>query len=344
MSSISVQCMACHEATKPLEPWSYDIPDEPPAGHVDVEISHCGVCGSDIHQLDNTWGAACFPLVPGHEIVGKIAKLGPGVDKFSIGQRVGIGVQRSNCGDCPCCATKLEQLCPKITKTYAGPGKDKGGFSRYIRYTAAWTFAIPDEIPSELAAPLLCAGITTFSPLSRHCQEGMSVGIIGVGGLGHIALQFARAMGCKVSAISTSDSKKAEAMEFGATNFIVSKDAAQMTANKSTLDVILNTASGVTGMDEYLSLLKPRGVMSCVGIPEKDEANKTKLFMHSVVPLEKSIVGSYLGPLDDYEKMFAFAAKHKCFPKIETMKLEDANAAVEKVKAGTARYRMVLLM
>ncbi|CAE8586209.1 unnamed protein product, partial [Polarella glacialis] len=153
---LAVQCMACHAAGTPLEAWSYEIPEEPPAGQLDVEISHCGICGSDIHQLEDNWGIASFPLVPGHEIIGKVVRLGPGVDKFSLGQRVGIGVQRSNCGGCDCCGAKIEQLCPKITKTYAGPGKDKGGFSRYIRYTAHWTFAVPEGIPSEQAAPLLC--------------------------------------------------------------------------------------------------------------------------------------------------------------------------------------------
>eukprot|EP00930_Biecheleria_cincta_P035412 TRINITY_DN24356_c0_g2_i1.p1 TRINITY_DN24356_c0_g2~~TRINITY_DN24356_c0_g2_i1.p1 ORF type:complete len:356 (-),score=68.94 TRINITY_DN24356_c0_g2_i1:79-1146(-) len=344
----SVQCMACHEAGKPLEPWTYDIPEVPPEGHVDVEISYCGICGSDIHQLQNSWGVACFPLVPGHEIIGTVAKLGAGVSKFSVGQRVGIGVQRSNCGACSLCSAKLEQLCPSITKTYAGPGKDKGGFAQYIRYPAAWTFVVPESIPSELAAPLLCAGITTFSPLKRHCRAGMTVGIVGIGGLGHLALQYARAMGCSVVAISTSDSKREEAASFGATSYLVSKDAAQMAVAKSTLDVILNTASGVADIDAYLGLLKPRGVMVYVGLPEKDAAHQPKapwkVFMQSMVPFEKSLTGSYLGPFADYEEMFAFSAEHKVLPKIELMKYEEVNEACKKVQDGEARYRVVLDM
>lgn len=336
--------MACHQAKAPLEPWAYEIPEDPPEGQLDVEITHCGICGSDVHQLNDAWGVACFPLVPGHEIVGHVKRLGPGVEGFAVGQRVGIGVQRSHCGSCECCASKLEQLCPKITKTYAGPGKDKGGFSRYIRYTAKWTFALPEALPSELAAPLLCAGITTFSPLKRHCRPGMAVGIIGLGGLGHIAVQIASKMGCAVSAISTTEAKREEAVEFGATGFIVSSDAEQMTAAKGTLDVILNTAAGVAGLDSYLSLLKPRGVMSCVGLPEKDQENMSRLFMQSLVPLEKSLVGSYLGPYADYAEMLSFAAEHQVAPKVEVMKLDEVNAAVEKVKQGSARYRMVLEM
>ena len=168
--SISVQCMACHEAKAPLQGWAYDIPSLTPAGEIDVHISHCGVCGSDVHQLDDAWGAACFPLVPGHEIIGTVAQIGAGVEGFAVGQRVGIGVQRSNCGECDCCATSLEQICPKITKTYAGPNQDKGGFARYIRYNAKWVFTIPDSIPSELAAPLLCAGKIRAQLL--QAQEG----------------------------------------------------------------------------------------------------------------------------------------------------------------------------
>mmetsp|Transcript_96764 Transcript_96764/g.273411 ORF Transcript_96764/g.273411 Transcript_96764/m.273411 type:complete len:345 (+) Transcript_96764:67-1101(+) len=344
MAAFKVQCVACHQAGGALEPWAYEIPEEPPEGHLDVEISHCGVCGSDVHQLENSWGVACFPLVPGHEIIGRVVHLGPGVSEFAIGQRVGIGVQRSCCGACDCCGEGLENICPKITKTYAGPGKDKGGFARHIRYPANWTFAVPENFPPELAAPLFCAGITTFSPLKRHCRKGMKVGIIGVGGLGHIAIQYARALGCKVVAISTTDSKRAEAEEFGATGFIASKDEAQMAAGKGTLNVILNTASGVAGMDDYLALLKPRGVMVCVGLPEKDVANMTKLFMHSLVLQEKSLTGSYLGPRADYADMLAFSAEHRIAPKVEVMKFEDVNEAVERVKTGTARYRMVLSM
>mmetsp|Transcript_15726 Transcript_15726/g.49479 ORF Transcript_15726/g.49479 Transcript_15726/m.49479 type:complete len:287 (-) Transcript_15726:117-977(-) len=280
----------------------------------------------------------------GHEIVGTIIRVGPGVSHLALGQRVGIGVQRSHCGVCVCCNAGLEQVCPAITKTYAGPGKDKGGFALCIRYNARWTFPVPDALPSELAAPLMCAGITTYSPLKRNCRAGMRVGIIGVGGLGHIALQFARAMGCEVVAISKSDSKKAEAAEFGATAFLCSENQDQMSAAKGSLDVILNTASGVAGMDGYLALLKSRGVMACVGLPEKDSANPTTLHMQSFVLQERSLQGSYLGPLADYAEMLSFAAAHGVKPKVELMKLAEVNEAVAKIKAGTARYRMVLTM
>ena len=303
-----------------------------------------GVCGSDVHQIDNSWGAASFPLVPGHEIIGNIVGIGPDVEGFTIGQRVGIGVQRSNCGDCDCCNNGAEQLCGKIHKTYAGPGKDKGGFAVHIRYTAKWTFVVPDSIPSDAAAPLLCAGITTFSPIKRHCKAGQKVGVIGIGGLGHLALQIASAMGCEVYAISRSEAKKEEALGFGATGYIASAIPEQFNAAKGSLDVIINTVSAVTGMDEYLSLLKPRGVMAYLGVPEKNEENKTKMFMHSIVPSEKTMVGSYLGPYDDYAEMFAFCAEHNIRPQIECVPLEEANVAIQKVRDNAARYRMVLVM
>eukprot|EP01049_Picozoa_sp_SAG25_P012427 SAG25_NODE_1680_length_2563_cov_65.625000_3_plen_305_part_00 len=250
---LSVQCMACPEAAAPLEQWTYSIAAQPGAGEVDVAITHCGVCGSDVHQLDDAWGAACFPLVPGHEIVGLVTQVGDGVQHLEVGQRVGIGCQRSHCGSCDNCSAKLEQLCPKITKTYAGPDADKGGFAHYIRYNATWVFPVPDGIASELAAPLLCAGITTYAPLRRHCKAGTAVGVIGIGGLGHIAIQFARAMGCVVTAISTSASKREEARGFGAETLLVSSDPAAMAQARGSLDFILNTASGVHGAswDKY---------------------------------------------------------------------------------------------
>eukprot|EP00746_Dinoflagellata_sp_MGD_P075671 gnl/MRDRNA2_/MRDRNA2_30431_c0_seq1.p1 gnl/MRDRNA2_/MRDRNA2_30431_c0~~gnl/MRDRNA2_/MRDRNA2_30431_c0_seq1.p1 ORF type:complete len:423 (+),score=92.38 gnl/MRDRNA2_/MRDRNA2_30431_c0_seq1:109-1269(+) len=178
-----------------MAPWSYSMPAEPGPNHVDVEISHCGICHSDVHQIDNAWGVACFPLVPGHEIVGTVVKVGSNVSNLIVGETVGIGVQRSNCGVCVFCLEGKDHICPKIGKTYAGPGKDKGGFAEYIRYPADWVFKIPSSYSRAHAAPLLCAGITTYSPLKKYVQTSEAVvGIIGVGGLGHVAIQIAAGM------------------------------------------------------------------------------------------------------------------------------------------------------
>ena len=174
-----VSAYAALRPMDPLVPWDYELPSSaPPAGYVDLAITHCGVCHSDVHQIDDAWKVAPFPLVPGHEIVGTIAAVGDDAEtraKFAVGQRACIGVQRGSCGSCACCLERLENLCPKITKTYAGSGKDKGGFANLIRFPAAWVFKAPEGMASELLGPLMCAGITTYSPLKRHGKPGAKV-------------------------------------------------------------------------------------------------------------------------------------------------------------------------
>lgn len=341
-----VAAFAAMSAKEPLVAWEYSLPSTtPPAGYVDIAISHCGVCHSDVHQLNDGWGAACWPLVPGHEIVGTIAAVGSDEAtraKFGVGDRALVGVQRGNCGACSCCAEHLEQLCPKITKTYAGPGKDKGGFAKMIRYPTDWVFKAPAALASELLGPLMCAGITTFSPLKRHGRPGMKVGVVGIGGLGHLGLQFAAHMGfSEVVAISRTASKAAEAATFGATSFLsTEEDPAALAAAGGSFDMILNTASGHAPIDKYTALLKPRGTLACVGLPDKSE--KTQLFLHGMVAQERALVGSYLGPYDDYEEMLAFAAEHGCKPQIELFPASQINEAVARVADGKARYRVVI--
>ena len=267
-----VESWAALGAGTALVPFVFELPYEPPAGFVDVRVTHCGVCHSDLHQIDDAWGAACFPLVAGHEIVGEVVTLGEGVHGLAVGDAVAIGVQRGNCAACAQCRARREHLCPKILKTYAGPGKDCGGFANFIRYPAAWVFQCPPQLPRELIAPLMCAGITTFSPLKRFAKKGDKVGIAGVGGLGHIALQIAKAMGAaEVVAISGTSSKEAEARGFGASSFLLSSDAAAMADAAGSFDLILNTVSGHAPLDPLLALLQPRGKLVCVGLPEKTE-------------------------------------------------------------------------
>jgi len=337
-----VKSFAAMSAGDQLIPYEFELEStEPPPGFVDVDISHCGICHSDVHQIDNAWGVATFPLIPGHEIVGNISAVGSGVAKFKMGDRAAIGVQRGSCGACSECGQGLENVCAKILKTYAGPGKDKGGFAKLIRYPASWVFSAPDSLPAEHVGPLMCAGITTYSPLKRLARKGHRVGIIGIGGLGHLALQFARAMGCTVVAISRSPGKEAEARSFGASEFLVTEDAAAMKAAASSFDMILSTVSGHAPLDPYLGLLKPRGSLACVGLPEKDQ--KSQLFLHSAVITERNIVGSYLGPYGDYEEMLNFAAKHGIKPQVEMLPADQINSAIQKVRDNTARYRMVLV-
>ena len=193
-----VQAWAAMEPGAPLVPHRFELAGRPPPGHVDIAVRFCGICGSDVHQIEDAWGVACFPLVAGHEIVGEVVAVGDGVTRFAQGDVAAIGVQRSCCGSCVHCDSGDENVCPSITKTYAGPNKDRGGFASMIRYPARWVFAVPAGLAPESVGPLMCAGITTYSPLKRHAARGDRVGIVGIGGLGHLALQFGRAMGLEV--------------------------------------------------------------------------------------------------------------------------------------------------
>ena len=330
-----------------LVPHSYELPSTlPPPGFVDVAISHCGICHSDLHQINDAWNVACFPLVPGHEIVGTIAAVGEDAEtrsQFSVGDRAAIGVQRGCCAACDLCEEGFENVCPSITKTYAGPGKDFGGFARLIRYPAAWTFSPPDGLPTEHVGPLMCAGITTYSPLKRFGKPSDRVGIIGIGGLGHIALQFASAMGfAQVVALSRSPGKAAEAKSFGASEFLNTDDADAIAAQRGTFDLLLSTVSGHAPLDEYLSLLKPRGTLACVGLPDK--GRRSQLYLQSMVPSERAVIGSYLGPYDDYEEMLAFAAANGVAPQVELFPVGEINTAIARVRDNEARYRVVLRM
>ena len=331
-----------------MTPYSFDLPSTiPPPGYVDVEISHCGLCHSDIHQIDDAWGVACFPLIPGHEIVGTISAVGAEVNGFAVGDRAAIGVQRGCCCDCSSCDAGLENVCAKITKTYAGPGKDKGGFAKMIRYPASWVFSPPASLAPEVVAPLMCAGITTYSPLKRFIESGVTskVGIVGIGGLGHVALQFAKAMLPKgeVVALSRTEAKEDEARGFGATSFLVTEEAEAMSSAAGSFDLLLNTVSGhPSTLDAYLSLLKPRGTLVNVGLPSKEKTSN--LYLQSVVPSERMIAGSYLGPYRDYDDMLLFAAQNGVQPQVEVVDVAEINEAITKVRNNEARYRMVLRM
>lgn len=337
-----VQAWAALEPGAPLVPHSFELAGRPPPGHVDIAVRFCGICGSDVHQIEDAWGVASFPLVAGHEIVGEVVAVGDGVTRFAQGDVAAIGVQRSSCGSCVHCDAGDENVCPSITKTYAGPNKDRGGFATMIRYPADWVFAVPTGLAPESVGPLMCAGITTYSPLKRHATRGDRVGIVGIGGLGHLALQFGRAMGLEVYALSRTADKEAEARGFGATGFVNTEDAAQLAALGGSFDVILLTASGRAPLDPYLALLKPRGKLVCVSLPDKEE--RSQLYLHSAVIFERALVGSYLGPHADYAEMLEMARDHGVRPQVELAPVSQINAMLERVRAGKARYRVVLQM
>jgi len=320
-----------------LEP----IPFSPPplgASEVRVKVAYCGMCHSDVHKIDDDWkDQVAYPMVPGHEVVGTVEAAGAAVAGLAVGDVVGFGPQRGSCGACEYCASGDENDCGSFEGLY---DPKYGGYATSITVNAKFAFKIPAGLPLHQVGPLLCAGITTYAPLARHARAGQRVGVVGIGGLGHMGLQYAAAMGCETWAISTSAAKEAEARSFGAKHFLVSSDAAAVAAMKSSFDFILCCASGDFNTDLYMTLLKPRRAFCLVGLPAVDSPVKFKPF--SIVAGEKSIVGSMIGGTASMAEMLQFSAKHQCLPKVEVIDFKDANKGFDIIKANAARYRVVL--
>jgi len=299
---------------------------------------------SDVHKVTNEWkDLGQYPMVPGHEAIGTVVEVGPAVTRVKVGQLVGFGPQRESCGTCEFCTQGLENCCVSFRALYDSPPHfDFGGYATSITCHENFAFPIPEGIPSELAGPLLCAGVTTFAPLQRNVKPGDKVGIVGVGGLGHMGIQYASAMGCKTVAITTSASKEGEAKKFGAHSILVSSDKAAMDAQKGTFDFILCTASGKMDVAAYTNLLKPRKSFCLVGLPAVDQPLDFLPF--NIVGGEKQIIGSMIGGIPAMKEMLEFSAKHKCFPQCEIIPFVEANHGFEKILSNSARYRMVLDM
>ncbi|EER25748.1 hypothetical protein D8B26_004150 [Coccidioides posadasii str. Silveira] len=346
-----------HSATSPLTFTTFKPKPFTPFD-VDIKITHCGICGSDIHTLRSGWGPTNYPCVVGHEIVGHVVRVGSAVNTLSspskdlrVGDRVGVGAQCNSClkPDCEECVSGLEHYCPRRTGTYNGKfpdgSKSYGGYARYWRGPAYFVFRIPDALSSAVAAPLLCGGITVFSPLLRNgAGPGKSVGIIGIGGLGHMGLLFAKAMGCdRVVAISRSKSKRSDALNgLGADHFIATdedKDWAKRNANS--LHFIISTvSSGNVPLAQYLRLLKRNGQFIQVGAPEErfPSFNVGPMITKGTV-----IAGSQLGSPDEIRQMLDLAAQKKVLPWIQERSMDDVNNALVDMDAGKARYRYVLV-
>lgn len=283
--------------------------------------------------------ATAYPMVPGHEVIGTVLAIGSAVTKIAVGATVGFGPQRDSCASCSYCSEGLENACKDFKGLY---DPQFGGYATSITVHESFAFPIPAGIPLERAGPLLCAGVTTFAPLRRHAKAGDKVGIVGIGGLGHMGLQYARAMGCNTVAITTSAGKEAEAMKFGAASVLVSTDAAAMKAHERSFDFILCTASGKMAVDAYLKLLKPRTSFCLVGLPAVDQPLEFRPF--DIVGGEKQIIGSMIGGIPIMNEMLAFSAQHQCFPQCEVIPFSKAQEGFDKIIAGSARYRMVLDM
>jgi len=334
MSSSKVLGYAARAVGQPLEPITYEPPK---LGEHDVRVSvtHCGVCHSDIHAIDNYYGITTFPFVPGHEIVGHVSAVGHAASGLKEGDRVGIGWQGRSCMQCEWCLQGEDQLCLDIVPS--GTWVPYGGFSSSVIADSRFVYPLPDDMPSELAAVLTCAGITVYSPLRSYAtRPAQKIGIIGVGGLGHLALQFARALDYDVTAISSSPEKKQEALAFGADHFLSSDNQESLREAMLNFDLLLCTASGKINWEALLNILKKNGRLVLIGFPDV-EFNSTEL-----VARQLSITGSFLGNRATMREMLSFAQAHSIVPKVELMPMTEVNEAIQKVKENKARYRIVL--
>lgn len=319
---------------QPLEKSSYE-PNPLGPNDVEVEITHTGICHSDLHLIEHEWEVS-YPLVPGHEIIGLVKDLGNEVKHLKVGSRVGIGWQRSSCHACNFCLDGEEHYCLKQQATCVG---NYGGFATSIRVDSHFAFEIPDELSSEIAAPLLCAGITVFSPFYNHkILATMSVGVCGIGGLGHIALQFAKAFGCQVTAFSSTPQKEKEAKTFGANDFVVSSDNQAMEKKKGSLDFLLVTTSENTNWEELIQLMAPQGILCIVGAPHA----KIQLPVMPLIQFDLIVSGSHIGSPTVMKKMLEFSARHRVKPHVEVFPMQEVNGVIQKLKSHQIRYRAVL--
>ncbi|HOD41111.1 MAG TPA: NAD(P)-dependent alcohol dehydrogenase [Candidatus Wallbacteria bacterium] len=327
---------AAKERGARLEKFTYD-PGELKDEEVEVKITHCGVCHSDLHLINDFWkGYSTYPFIPGHEVIGEVAVAGKKVSSLKIGDRVGIGWQAGSCMNCEWCISGREHLCKSKTVTCVGR---HGGFADFIRADSRFAYLIPENLGSENAAPLLCAGLTVFSPLKHHnISAADRVGIVGIGGLGHLAIQFAKKFGCEVTAISTTAGKEEEARRFGAGRFLVSSDRPMMANAGESLDYIISTIAAEADWNLYFNLLRPNGKLIIVGAaPGNFEIPVT-----AVIRTQKTICGSATGGRADMREMLDFAARNNITAMTETLPMRAANEAVEKVRSNKARYRVVL--
>jgi uncharacterized zinc-type alcohol dehydrogenase-like protein len=339
----SAHALQAPSAKAPLEPTTIE---RRALGEQDIaiDIKFCGICHSDIHQVDKDWGAGIFPMVPGHEIAGVVTGVGAGVTRHAVGDRVGVGCFVDSCGACDACQAGEEQFCAKgVVATYNSKGYDGeptyGGYSEHIVVDERFVVRIPDGLELDVAAPLLCAGITVYNPLKRWgAGPGKQVAIVGMGGLGHVGVQVAAAMGAEVTVLSQTLSKEQDGRRFGASHYHATSDKATFKALRGRFDLILNTVSANLDVDAYLSLLAPYGALVNVGLPtERDSYNA-----FSLVGRNRVLTGSNVGGLPLTQEMLDFCAEHDVAPAIEIIAAGDVNAAYPRVVASDVRYRFVI--
>jgi uncharacterized zinc-type alcohol dehydrogenase-like protein len=331
---MTVKGYACMKPKEKLIPYDFELNDEVEDKKVRIKITHCGLCHSDLHLINNDWdNENIFPLVPGHEIVGEVYMLGKNVKKFKNGERVGVGWQCESCGICKSCKSGFDNICKEMKATCVD---QKGGFAEYIDIDENFVFKIPENLTSEFVAPLFCAGITVYNPLEYYnVRPWMRVGVIGLGGLGHLAVQFLKAYGCEVDVFSSSKEKETLSKQLGASNHITDIYNQDLDFK---YDFILSTASVALDWKRYVNILAPRGKICFVGaIPEDISLDFFELMMY-----QKEVVAGSIGSPWQIEQMLDFASRHKIAAQIELFKLAEINDALEKMKEGELRFRAVM--
>jgi uncharacterized zinc-type alcohol dehydrogenase-like protein len=327
--------LAAHAAGAELLPYHYD-PGKLGPQEVEIAVSHCGVCYSDLHLIANDWGTSQYPFIPGHEVIGTVAALGSDVRRLEVGQRVGLGWQSNSCGICEWCMQGMENLCAEQEATCV---RRNGGYADRVRANARFVLPIPEALVSEHAAPLLCGGITVYSPLRTHGINPTSrVGVVGIGGLGHLAIQFARAFGAEVTAFSSSAGKEEEVRALGAQHFVHTRESKAMKEVAGSQDFILSTINADQDWSTYLQALRPMGTLCFVGVPP----SPVTLPAFPLIGGARSISGSPIGSPHRIREMLDVAARHGVQATTELFPMAKANEAIEKVKKSKVRYRAVL--
>lgn len=335
MSPHQVNTWAAASPQGRLDRLSYLSPALPDT-HVQIQISHCGLCASDVHLIDGDWGdASVFPQVCGHEVVGFISQLGAEVQGLQLGQRVGVGWYKSACLECEFCRMGDEQHCSALIATCAHG--ERGGLADYLTCDGRFVFPIPERLTSEHAAPLLCAGVTVYTALKRATRPGMAVGIVGVGGLGHLALQFAAKIGCRVTAFSSTAGKRDEALLLGASHFVEMTGLVDRQGESEDLDFILITSAAACNWPSIIARLRPRGTLCFAGMPPPVTLDISAMMYKTL-----SVTTANVGGRQDIRDTLAFAAEQQIQPWVQQWPMEQVNAAIDQLRLGHVRYRAVL--
>jgi alcohol/geraniol dehydrogenase (NADP+) len=333
--STTIKALAAAAPKAPLQPFEYN-PGPLPAEHVDIAVTHCGICHSDVSMWENEWGMTTYPFVPGHEVVGRIVAVGDNVKRVKVGDTVGLGWMSSSCMHCPQCLAGDHNMCSTVGQTIVGR---HGGFATHVRAHWVWAIPLPAGLDPAKAGPMFCGGLTVFNPIVQlNIKPTDHVGVVGIGGLGHLALKFLNAWGCEVTAFTSSDSKRDEAKQLGAHNVVNSRDSAQLQKIAGSLNTIISTVNVTMDWGALVGALAPKGHLHCVGAV-------TEPISLSVFPLifgTKTLSGSPVGSPSTTDAMLDFAARHGIEPTTEFFPMSKANDAFEHLKSGKARYRIVL--